>query len=101
MVWIMISAIVYVAMLVATLVAIYRYEKRYSTSEYVPMSQRWVTMAWHLVLSLAAAGVAVAITFGIKDRQYGGLIVLGIVFLTMISQVIAMMLGRGAAQRRC
>lgn len=100
MVWIMISAIVYVATLVATLLAIYRYEKRYSTSEHVPVSQRLVTMAWHLGLSLTGAGVAIAITLGIENRRYGGLIVLGIVLLTMVGQIIAMMLGRGAAQRR-
>lgn len=95
-----ICAIIYVATMVATLTAIYRYETRYSTAAHTPLSKKWAMLAWHLALSAAAAGVAITVILHIENKKFGVLVLYGILLLTMIGQFVAMILGRGAARRR-
>lgn len=95
-----ICAVIYVVTMIATLTAIYRYERQYSTGTHTPLSKKWAMLAWHLALSLAGAGVAIAVILHIENKRSGVFVLLGILLLTMIGQFVAMILGRGAAQRR-
>lgn len=95
-----ICTIIYVATMVAALTAIYRYERQCSTSAHTPLSKKWAMLAWHLALSSASAGVAIAVILHIENKKFGVFVLFVILLLTMAGQFVAMILGRGAAQRR-
>lgn len=98
--WIMISSVAYMLAMAGATVAIYRHEAWYPTGTHVPTAKKWAMLTWQLVLSLAGAGVATAIILHIENKKIGVFILFGILFLTMIGQMVALTLGRGAAQRR-